>query len=200
MEFIEHHSSINTNYFNGQLDFKLHYHDLRQVSHPDYKSLGDKRFSLIDEIFEKIISTHCSLLSVTINKESHCDRYDDPVNPRGYALWIMLERFQYFLVDNHRHGEVIFERYNSKMRKMVERVHDKFNSLTAFPKPVDFENVDINVKNGDPLLETVLQYAYFFAYVPYIKSTNNLNCRYNQLTTKYYNFDGHPFTRGNVEL
>ena len=164
-EFHDHHEKIKTEYFKGIKlgnNFKLHYHEARQVEYP-YNLLSDqKRFSLIDEMFNKIVLTDCTLLSVTIDKQYHCNHYDDPVNARAYSLRVILERYQYYLEECCQIGEVIFERYNSKMSKRVERVHRWLKTHKNFPNPTNFGNVNLKVKNGNPELEPILQYADFF--------------------------------------
>jgi hypothetical protein len=98
-EFERHFIEIKTRFFNDASlpsNFKLHYHDLRFKLRP-YEALSDQaRYSLMDVIFDKIVSTKCNLLSVTIDKKKHFTKYSKPANPRAYSLYVMLERFQYF--------------------------------------------------------------------------------------------------------
>jgi hypothetical protein len=81
-----------------------------------------------------------------------------------------LERFQYFLEEQKDIGFAIFERYNGKMRKMVERVHKWLESTGSFPRLTNFENIVRTVMDGDPAKEPLLQYADFFAYAVWKRS------------------------------
>jgi hypothetical protein len=201
-----HFSWLMADYFNEIMlpaNFKLHYHGLRMKLYP-YSLLEDtKRWRLADEVFNGIKSTKCYLVSVTINKELHYNTYRNPINPTGYAMYLMLERFQYFLEDHNDVGFAIYERYNSKMRKMVDRVHRWLKSLGTFPTPTNFGNIIHNVKNGDPKTHPILQHADFFAYVPWRRSESCYKAtnRYNEIKHKYFNFcHSTYFKRGNVEI
>ena len=44
------------------------------------------------------------LLSVSIDLKKHCKKYLRPVNPIAYGLYLILERFQYFLEDYNGKG------------------------------------------------------------------------------------------------
>ena len=196
---------IMSKFFNGirlPANFKLHYNKLRQCTFPYDKLNEDKRI-LTDEIFNQIINIDCKLVSVTIDKEKHCKRYTNPVNPLGYGLYIMLERFQYFLQDHNDEGVVIYERYNSNMRKLVERAQKWLITLAAFPTPINLDKIAKKVINGDPKNEPILQYADFVTYAPWIRSTSEGKCtkRYDRIKHKYYNLDHNSsFKRGNVEI
>jgi hypothetical protein len=197
---------ILTSYFkNVKLPpkFKLHYTDLREGKSP-YDSLGKpKLLEISNRIFGAITSINCSLLSVTIDIEKHCKKYDYPVNPRAYALYLILERFQHFLQLLYKQGEVIYERYNSVFRKKVQQVHNYFLRNEFFPTFTSFQNIIGHVKNGDPTTEPVLIFSDFMAYAPWIKSVsqNQKVRRWNEIKHKYFRLDhANPFLRGNYEL
>ena len=193
-------------YFNGiklPENFKLHYNALRQREYP-FDQLEDKdRFELTNEVFNQIINTECCyLLSVTIDKEKHCKNYNRPANVLGYALLLILERFQYFLNEYGDSGKAIYERYNSKMSKIVDRTHRWLRSLSRFPN-ANLEKIQSKIVNGNPKDHTILQYSDFFAYAPWIRSQTcyRLSEKYDRLKHKYYNLD-YPlsFKRGNYEI
>lgn len=204
--FEQHFDNLMSKYFGGITlpeKFKLHYHKIRQRS-PPYNQLTDpNRYAVMNEVFDKIVNCDCRLLSVTIDKERHCKKYSQPANPLGYILFLMLERFQYFLDEVQDEGIVIYERYNSNIRHAVDRVHRWLRSLPNFPTRTNFDSIVRSVVNGDPCSEPILQYADFFAYVPWILSTTDgkANRRYNQIKHKYYNLDyWYSYERGNVVI
>lgn len=196
--------AILSRYFKGvQLppNFKLHYHDLRQGIWP--YSLLQQRYAISNEIFSAIKSLDCALISVTLDLDNHCRKYSKPANPRAYTLLLLLERFQYFLEDKNTKGEALYEMYNSRLRKKVELVQKHLLDNENFPKPTALSNVSRRVKFGDPTKEPILQFADFFAYVPWIRSTTDYNAenRWNEIKHKYYNFDHLlQFKRGNLEI
>jgi Protein of unknown function (DUF3800) len=107
-------------------DFKLHYFDLRDQRSPFNKLRREERLRIANDVFDMIKSIDCRLLSVTIDLQKHYTKYSNPFSPRAYGLYLMFERFQYFLRDNNENGEVIYERYNPKIRKNVELLHKHF--------------------------------------------------------------------------
>ena len=184
-------------------NFKLHYHDLRNKIFP-YSSLpNQERRAVANQIFSAIKSIDCSLISVTLNLYYHCYHYSKPVSPRAYTLRLLLERFQYFLEDNNERGDASYERYNSQLRKKVELAQKHLLANDNFPKPTTLSNLSKRVKSGDPLKEPVLQFADFFVYIPWIRSTTNCQAldRWNEIKHKYYNLDhSFLFKRGNLEI
>ena len=154
-------------------------------------------------MFNGIKLTESFLVSVTIGKEEHCKKYITPVNPTGYALYLILERFQYFLEERKDIGFAIFERFNGKMRKMVERVHKWLESTGSFPILTNFENIVRTVMDGDPAKEPLLQYADFFAYAIWKRSESlgTKTRRWDEIKHKYYNLDHlYQTKKGNVEI
>jgi hypothetical protein len=182
--------------------FKLHYTKLKQGEHP-YNEIGEKRFDLRDRIFDAIISVDCYFLSVTIDLKKHCENYSSPYNPIAYALYLILERFQYFLEDYYTKGRVTYERFYPRLQRKVYQVHIDLKKNPNFPYHTNFENIIGRVKNGDPTTEPVLNFADFMAYIPWIKcSSQNSKCfMWNEIKSKFYNLDHpNPFLRGNYEI
>jgi Protein of unknown function (DUF3800) len=183
-------------------NFKLHYEELRFKRYP-YNLLGHRRFELANRIFCSINLIDCYLLSVTIDIDKHCKKYYYPVNVRAYGLFLLLERFQYLLEDATLQGEVIYEKYNNVLRKKVDLIHRRFMDSPSFPTSTDFRCIKGIVKEGNPLLEHVLQFADFFTYAPWIKCQSNCTKtrRYEEIKHKYYNFNlGYERKRGNYEI
>ena len=198
------HNKLIHKYFSNfdlPLNFKLHYTELREQMYP-YSEIGLKRFELKDEIFTAIKSTKCHLISVTIDLKKHCT-YPEPVNPRAYALYLIMERFQYFLEDYFNRGVVIYERFLPHFRRKVGQVHVYLLKNKKFPTLTNFDQIMGQVKDGDPVAEPVLNFADFMAYIPYVKckSQNTKMDMWNLIKSKYYNLDHpNPYRRGNYEI
>ena len=121
---------------------------------PPYDILDDRqRYAIFNAMFDKIALSDCNLISVTIDKENHCRTYNHPINPLAYALYILQERFQYFLEDVDDTGTVIYEQYNSRLRKMVERVMTWLTVNTSFSVRTQFNRI-AGVINGRSLRRT----------------------------------------------
>ena len=183
-------------------NFKLHYHPLRQKRFPYDQISDEERWSIPDTIFNWIETSNCTLLSVTIDLEKHCERYGRPIDPVAYTLLVMLERFQYFLEDEHDKGIAIYEKFNSKMRKKVKMELKWLNKLTTFKFFSGLENIVEDVRNGNPKNDPILQMADFFAYVPWLWFTTEGNARdrLNQIIDKMYNLNGSWNRSGFVKL
>lgn len=202
------YDSIMLKYFKGitlPANFKLHYHELRQTDpkiYP-YDQLRDpERWSIPEEIFSIIRSEECWLLSVTIDLERHCRKYEWPVDARAYSLLVILERFQYFLEEKNSTGKAIYEEYNAKLRKRTELELRKLQKYTKFPQFTDLGNIQGKVERGQPSVEIILQFADFFTYLPWIRKTTNYSAtsKWNSVMHKYYNLDGVWNKRGYVEI
>ena len=126
-----------------------------------------------------------------------------PVNATAYTLYLILERFQYFLEELDENGKVIYEWFGGSLRKRVGIVHKQLTVTYAFPKYTYFNNINRRICNGNPCNEYMLQFADFFAFAPWIKCESNgtKTRRYNEIKHKYYNLD-HPTSRrrGNYEI
>lgn len=203
MLFSVERSAIVEEFFNPPpQNFKLHYEELRSKRSP-YDQLGSRVKDLADRVFFTIKKIDCNLISVTIDIEKHCRRYGVPINVRAYTLFLLLERFQYFLEDHGTQGRAIYEKYNSKLRHKIEKIHQWFIEYPNFPKITDFKNIQGIVREGDPLSEHVLQFADFFTYAPYKLCMSNgiQRCRFDEIKHKYYNLDHmFPYKRGNYKI
>ena len=185
-------------------NFKLHYTELREGREYPYNLISkDQRFEISNTIFNAINTIDCNLLSVTIDLDRHCTKYNNPVSPLAWTLYLIMERFQYFLEDTNEKGEIIFERYNSRLRRKVNQIHLEFNQNPNFPKFTDLINITSPIIDGDPTIETPLTFADFFAYIPYIKCSSHGQKmdRWNEIKFKYYNYNHRDGKRrGNYEI
>ena len=180
---------------------KLHYHPLIQNA-PPYNSLsGEERLHLADGMFDIICNSPCTLLSVTIDLEDHFSKYMfTPADPKAYAMFLMLERFQDFLASKGSQGTVLYERFNKKERKKVETTMKMLKERLKYRRYVDLNNIVGNIRNGDPLKEPILQLADFFAYATQIKHRTNgeKKYRWDSIKEKYFKLYGARLRRGNV--
>ncbi len=179
---------------------RLHYQPLIQNAPPyDLLSASGRR-CLADGVFGIIRSSPCTLLSVTIDLVRHFDNYKRPVNPKAYAMLIMLERFQDFLASEGSQGTVIYERINQRERKRLKGTMRRLKEILAFRHHVELNSIVGDIRNGDPAEEPILQLADFFAYATQIKYRTNheKKSRWESIKEKYYNLDGGYFDSGNV--
>lgn len=207
--FNKSYDSILATHFNCQLPkgFKLHYEELRNAKlrngNSIYKRFSDNQKKAISDcIFTTIINVPCYLLSITINLHHHYNAYISPISPLSYSLYLIEERFQYFLEEIQEMGEIIYERYSKNLKDDVTQTHSQLNANPNFPTLTDFANIR-NVKDGNPIDEFMLSFAYFFAYIPWLKcfSCCKKVCRYNDVRHKYYNLDHWDWhRRGNYEI
>lgn len=182
-------------------NFKLHYHPLRQNVYP-YNHLSDEdRWSIPDSIFKCIRESDCKLLAVTLDLEEHCKRYERPPHPMAYTLLVMMDRFHHLLKDVDDSGTVIYEKYNSSLRKKVE---GQLKWLMNDPRlsSLSIYNIKGNVRNGDPKEHPILQMSDFFAYLPWNYYTTNRNAsdRLSSLTGNFYNLGGDWSKAGFVKI
>jgi Protein of unknown function (DUF3800) len=198
--------SIISDFFNGitlPQDFELHYFDLRAGRSPFHLLNREDRLAIADRVFSIIKSRDCKLVSITIDLLKHYAKYSKPYTPRSYALFLIQERFQYFLEDHNETGYAIYEGYVSRVQKSVALFHKHFHTNPSFPKFTDFKNITHETRNGNPLLEPILQMADFFANIPWIKCTSKEKKvrRWNEIKHKYYNLDHQlAVKRGNYEI
>ncbi len=179
---------------------KLHYQQLIQKA-PPYDSLSDSgRLHLADGMFGIIRDSPCMLLSVTIDLANHFTQYRHPINPKAYAMLIMLERFQDFLASEGSQGIAIYERISRRERKRLKGTMKRLKEVLAFRRHVELNNIVGDIQSGDPLKEPILQLADFFAYATQIMYNTNYEKkrRWESIKEKYYNLDGGYFYSGNV--
>lgn len=209
--FNERYDLIIKEHFPSELpkDFKFHYEELRNTrsrkNNDDsvYKKFDSPEiYRISSKVFDAIKEIDCWLLSVTIDLQKHYTKYNDPITPISYSLYLILERFQYFIQEfNILECRVIYERYNDALKQQVTQTHRKLHENVNFPKFADISNFKICY--GDPVTEYMLSFADFFAFLPWIK--NNSNCtkmdRYLEIQHRYYNLDHIEYRkRGNVEV
>lgn len=179
---------------------KLHYQQLIQKA-PPYDSLSDSdRLHLTDGMFDIIRNSPCRLLSSAINLVRHFDKYDEPEDPKAYALVLMLERFQGFLASKDSQGIVIYESINRTERKRLKGTMKGLKRMLAPNHYVELKNIPGGIRSGDPLEEPVLQLADFFAYATHIKYRSNWakQDRWKSVKEKYYNPNGGYYSSGIV--
>ena len=194
--------SLALSYFSQSVvdTIKRHYQPLIQKA-PPYDSLSDSnRRRLADGMFQIIHNSPCRLLSVTINLAEHFKKYDNPINPKAYAMLIMLERFQEFLAAEDSQGTVIYERFHRVERKKLRGVMKRLKGMLAFKHHVELNNIVGDIRDGDPVKEPILQLADFFAYATHskYKTNDDKKDRWESIKKKYYNLDGGYFGSGNV--
>lgn len=200
-QFYSKYAEIIGKYFTGinlPTSFKLHYNPLRMNIPPYDKLSRQQKLELEDEVLSTIKTLNCNLLSVTIDLESHCEKYSSPAHPTAYALIVMLERFQYFLGQKDSKGLVTYERFNSTLRKKVAIEAKWLREKYGFPTPTNLDDLQKLVNNGDPTKEPMLQFADFFAYIPWIRKTSK--GVWEKFIDRYHNFYGAKFVTGNVEI
>ena len=206
--FEENYRKVISAHFNFNLpsNFKLHYKKIRNArfsKDPIYKKITGFSKQISDCMFCSISNIDCKLLSVTIDIQKHCKKYKKPIDVLAYALYLILERFQYFLVEYNQNGKIVYERYNAILRHKVEKDHMYLNKNPNFPKPIEFLDMVKEIENGDPTKEPMLSFVDFFTYAPWkrCESLYTKNCRYDEIKHKYYNFDHYDyFKKGNYEI
>ena len=159
--------SIRNQYFRNVKPiekFKLHYCDLIANKFPYSKITRLERYDLANAVFDAVKNIDCHLISVTLDLYNHCRKYSSPLNPRGYTMYLLLERFQLFIEEKNDNGIAIYENYNSHLRKKVELIHKWIVEYPDFPSNVRFNNIEKTVRNGDPIVEPMLQYADFLVW------------------------------------
>jgi hypothetical protein len=209
IDFKKGYDTIMTSYFDFKLPncFKLHYDELRNAHLRPKPSVykrfdGPTRRKIADCVFDVIKNVECSLLSVTIDLERHYGKYVSPITPISYGLYLILERFQYYLEENGEKGRAIYEQYNDTLKHKVNQTHRELNENHNFPKFTNFGNL-IDICNGDSYSEYMLAFADFLAYAPWLKRDSCCTKvrRYEEIKHKYYNLDHYDLRRkGNYEI
>jgi len=195
--FEQIHNNIIQRFFNNNgitlpRNFRLHYHELRQIQWPYNQLPNQQRWRLADEVFDAITSINCHLISASVNKPNHRNRYDWAVNVRAYSLLLCLERFQYFLEDENEEGQAVYEQFTNNIRRRMTRELIRLQDMPTFPLFTNLDNIRGRITNGDPIVQRVLQFSDFFVYSPHIRLVNNLRTenRWRQVRHKYFNIDG----------
>lgn len=190
-KFEEIHSNILTEYFTSRniaipKNFKLHYHVLRRRKPPYDKLSSVDCLAITDTVFSAICNIDCTLISVSINKRRHHEKYKNPVNVMVYVLLANMERFQFFLEDSNATGTAYYEEFTNRTRRKITHEIGAIHSMTNFSDTLN--NIRGKIKNGHPTSDVVLQFADFFVYAVNIKLATNheKQDRWKQLEHKYY--------------
>ena len=70
-----------------------------------------------------------------------------------------------------------------------------------FPILASFTRINPHIQNGDPTQQPILNFADFFAHLPYTYKTSGQYSPYYELIMhKYFNLQGSRFHTGKVEL
>ena len=182
-------------------NFKLHYQPLARHTPPYDKLSHENRIRCADDVFKTINDSKCTLLSVSINIEKHCKRYDWPANPKAYSMLIMLERFQGFLTEQNSDGQAIYERFNKQERKKIESTMIRLQTLLPMRYRVELNNIKGRVKSGDPKQEPILQLADFFAYATQKKCIDKAKRRrWESIKDNYFRLGERSVVRGDVVI
>lgn len=182
-------------------NFKLHYQHLIQKAPPYNVLSSESRLRLADDMFNIIIQSPCTLLSVTLDLDSHYKRYVKPANPKVYAMLMMLERYQNFLSDQEGQlGSIRYERATHKERARVQRGMRSLGMTLAENHYVDLNNLLCKVQGGEPTDHPILQLADFFAYAVRIKfiSKYEKQNRWQSIKHKYFRLDKGFYSTGYV--
>ena len=204
-EFHKEYKRIVMKYFKGiklTAKFKLHYNKLRMNIPPFDELTRKQKWELENDVFNAIQNINCKVMSVTINTETHFPRYENngqrPVHPTAYALYLIRERFQYFLQGKGGTGKVIYESYKAPFRKKMELETKWLLRHENFPHPTAFTSQDPTVEDGDPTKEPMLAFADFFAYLSWSRKTDIKN--WEEFYQKYYDPNNYSSYAGNVEI
>lgn len=204
--FEQAHDRITTKHFtdNGVVlpdKFKLHYRELRQKLKP-YSQLPDKGFGIANDVFDSIKNIDCNLVSASINKVFHCEKYADPFGVRAYTLQACRQRFQFFLEERDDTGRIVYERFTATQRKKIIPEMKQVEASVVWYFSPNLYKIKSRIETGDPFIEKILQFADFFAYAPHIMLVTNgrKRRRFEEIKHKYYNFDGSWRERGFVVI
>ena len=201
--FLENeHKRLLEDYFKGlelESTFKLHYNELRMGFTP-YAIIGKERsIQLEKEIFSILHQSSARLLSFTIDLIGHYKYYTKhPISPLALGLIILFERLSDYMVTEKVHSvKIIYERFNKGLRESVYQEH-KFLQTTNFKTHLDLNKIIKYIHDGDPVKEPILQFADFWAYLPFLKERSHQDIQ--DYSNQYYNFNNIPNYGGNVSF
>lgn len=175
----EEHKKIIEKYFSTtQLasDFYLHYNPLRQNEPPyDILSSNDK-LRLITDIFSVIKNSDCVLFSISLDLEGHYKKYSVPLNPQAYTLTLFCERILSYMGKNNIPSvKVEYEKFNHALRDKCIKSFKQTTRFTNFRTRLDVPKCLKVIHDGDPCKSPLLQYADFWAFIPYSKMRSKLD-------------------------
>ena len=191
-QFLEsEHKRLLDDYFKGlelEPNFKLHYNPLR-MGHTPYAIIGRENSQKLErEIFSILKKSNAKLISFTLDLIGHYQYYATrPLNPLAYGLIIMFERLISYAKNNGVDtASIIYELFDKGLKELVHREH-KFIQGTKFRTNLKLDEIIKHIENGDPSKEPILQFADFWAYVPFLKERSFLDVR--DYSEQYYNFN-----------
>ncbi len=174
----ESHKNLISKYFpemKTPFNFYFHFNELRQNCSPYNKLSKKQQLMLINDIFDIIKNTRCVLFSTTLDLKKHYENYTLPFNPQTYTLTLFLERLvSYLWKINFDEVSVIYERFSRSLRDRCIYDYKKINSDTSFRSKLNMPKLFTEFENGDPCKEVILQFADFWAYIPYSKKTSKI--------------------------
>ena len=173
------HEKIIKEYFGGvdlPSNFYLHYNELRQNEFPYNTLKGNKKLCLTVDIFKVIQKSQCVLFSSTLDLESHYKQYSMPIHPQVYTLTTFLERLlSYMNQNNIKSVHVEYERFNHSLRDNCIKKYEEIKKYTNFRTKLNVSEALKLISNGDPCISKILQFADFWAFIPYSKKLAELN-------------------------
>jgi len=196
----EQHKTLIEKYFKDiplPSNFKLHSNPLRMNLFP-YNQLDRKEvLNLEHEIFTHIKKSGASLISFSIDLVGHYQYYvKHAVNPLAFGLIVLIERLLYFMRANKiKSANVVYERFTESLRDMVHKEQNYLRN-TNFKTNIDLKKLFTFVDSGDPTKEIVLQYADFWAYIPFNKLRSEIRM---EGFSNIFNYNT-EIKRGNVEI
>lgn len=196
----EQHKALIEKYFQNiplPTNFKLHSNPLRMNEFP-YNQLERKDVLYLEnEIFTHIKKSGASLICFSIDLVGHYQYYTKhAVNPLAFGLIVLIERLLYFMRTNHiSSANVVYERFTESLRDMVHKEQNYLRN-TNFRTNVDLKKLFNYITSGNPVKEVVLQYADFWAYIPFNKLRSEIRM---ERFPNIFNYNT-EIKRGNVEI
>jgi len=144
LHFAQRFRTLKKNHF-GSDQVILHSRDIRKQE-KEFLCLRDpkKRQNFYKDFNELVTSTDCTIISITIHKERHVQRYCLPINPYQLALEFIIERITHWSRNFHSYGpvELIAESRGKKEDKQLKEAFDYFRSAgTRYEKSGPIQQV-----------------------------------------------------------
>ena len=198
--FENEYKRLLEDYFKGlelEPKFKLHYNELR-MGYTPYAVIGRERsLQLEKEIFEIIKKSDAKLLSFTLDLIGHYENYNQPFNPLAFGLIVLFERFiNHMKEENIKTGSIIYERFNRGLRELVYKQHKDIQK-TKFRTRLNLDKIIKYIEDGDPTKEPILQFADFWAYLPFLNERSFLDVQ--DYSEQHYSFNTER-NAGNVSI
>ena len=147
------------------------------------------RKKLADDIFNIIKEIEPTLFGVVIEKKVHYEKYVSPIDPREYALRVMLGRFTKYLERISEFGVVIADSEDKKTTDRLRNAELDFrkNGIVMLPSNSNYSSrnkLQLLVENilyQDSKASRMVQLADFGAYVLASKYERHKDRRFNEL-------------------